>query len=241
MLSARIKISKIGYEETFRQIFPIVKEKVNDMENENLLIQLFKKLDDAALPVLLGILFRLPEKTKNELLVLCLNAYAPKLNEKLNEQLINDEWGKYFEVGSLSITQEMDGLFLQIGQIKADYRALLDTEPVTQKLDGFLGSFARTGAKMAVTIAPAALEKKGLALIWKEENKKKLMVIAKKTLDKYGIFVDLMDIDLAQETVKTVNLIEEDHRDGHLKLTKELEHDVLDALAGYLKEQVQQL
>lgn len=140
MLSIRIKINSIDYENTFQQIFPMVRKKIEGMELKNMLIRLFQKLDNDALPVLLGIMHRLPEETKNELLVLCLNTYAPKLGEKLNEELSNDEWGKNFTVGRLWIEQDGHDLFVQINQVEVEYKSLLDMDAVEEKLSRHLGS-----------------------------------------------------------------------------------------------------
>lgn len=236
MLSIRIKINSIDYENTFQQIFPMARKKIEGMEIKNMLIRLFQKLDNDALPVLLGIMHRLPEETKNELLVLCLNTYAPKLGEKLNEELSNDEWGKNFTVGRLWIEQDGHDLFVQINQVEVEYKSLLDMDVVEEKLSRHLGSL--TGVTkglvgLAVTIAPDALEKKGLELLWKDTNKQKLMSIAKDTLDKYGVVMDLIDIEIKQDTAKGVNHME---KEMNLVLTEKMESEILDALAGYLKD-----
>lgn len=68
MISVNIKVVAIEYERTFQQIFPLIKEKLGAVESKNMLIRLFQKLDDAALPVSLGIMKRLPKGTKDELL-----------------------------------------------------------------------------------------------------------------------------------------------------------------------------
>ena len=110
MLSASIKISDINYEKTFQNIFPMIRENIKTTESDNLVLRFFKKLDDAALPVLLGIMNHLPEDIKNELLVLCLDTYSGKIQEKLNEGLETNSYGKYLNVGRVSIVQE--GKFL---------------------------------------------------------------------------------------------------------------------------------
>jgi len=76
MISVNIKVVDIEYGRTFRQIFPPLKEKLSTMQSKNLLIRLFQKLDDVALPVLLGIMERLPGGAKDELLAMCLNIYS---------------------------------------------------------------------------------------------------------------------------------------------------------------------
>lgn len=221
MISANIKIVHIDYENTFRQVFPIFKEKLCSMESKNMIIQLFQKLDDVSLPVLLGIMSRLSETTKNEFLVLCLNTYSAKIQEKLNEELAKNPYGKYLNVGTVSIVQEREVLYLWIGHVQVDYKEL-----AKEKLPGRLGDVASffVGKK---------LEKMALEILWTEESKQKLIELAKTALDKYGFVMDLADIQVMQDTEESVDAIEVEE---HLKLTEEMEMDILDALAGYLKD-----
>ncbi len=220
MLAANIKIVNIDYEKTFRQVFPIFREKLSCMESKNMIIRLFQKLDDAALPVLLGIMNRLSESTKNELLVLCLNTYSVKLLEKLNEELAKHPYGKFLNVGRVSIVQEREVLYLWIGQVQVDYKGF-----VKEKLAGKLGG-------LAVSLVGDKLEKIAFELLWTEESKQKLIEFAKTALDKYGFVMGLTDIQMTQDTEETVDAIEVEE---HLKLTDGMEKDIVDALAGYLK------
>lgn len=43
MLSISIKIRNIGYEKTYRQMFPVVRDKIGSMESKNMVIQLFSE------------------------------------------------------------------------------------------------------------------------------------------------------------------------------------------------------
>ena len=221
MLSADIKISNIDYEKTFRQVFPVIRDRLGSMESPNMVIRLFQKLDDAALPVFLGVMIRLPEETKNELLVQCLNAYSLKIKEKLNEELVKSTFGKYLTLGYVSAVRENNNLYLWIGQVKIDYKAL-----VKEKLGGGLGG-------VAAFFPIERLEKMGMELLWTDENKQKLMKLAKSTLDKYGFTMELDDIQLVQDKEEPVDTVE---CEVHLELSDEVETDILDALAGYLKD-----
>lgn len=221
MLSANIKISNMNYEKTFQQVFPVVKDKIGSMESKNMVIRLFQKLDDAALPVLLGVMTRLPEDTKNELLVQCLNVYSHKIREKLNEELVKNAFGKHLNIGCVSAVRGNENLYLWIGQVKVNYKAL-----VKEKLGGKFGG-------MVGSLPIEKLEKMGIELLWTDENKQKLMKLAKSTLDKYGFVMELDDIQLVQEKEEPVEAIE---GETHLELSDKMETDILDALAGYLKD-----
>lgn len=223
MLSANIKITNIDYEKTFEQVFPLLREKISSMDSKNLIIRLFQKLDDAALPVMLGIMNRLPEDSKTEMMVLCLNTYSVKIKEKLNEELAKHSIGKYMRVGCVSIVQQDNALYLWIGQIQMDYKGL-----VKEKLSGKLGG-------IAAFLAGEKLEKMALELLWTEESKQKLLEAARNVIEKYGFAIELADVQLMQDKTEIVDAIE---TAVHLHLTEKMETDILDALAGYLKESV---
>lgn len=76
-------------------------------------------------------------------------------------------------------------------------------------------------------------EKMTIEILWTDESKQKLMELAKTALDKYGFVMELADIQMMQDTEEFVAAIEVEE---HLKLTGEMEADILDALAGYLKD-----
>lgn len=220
MLSTSVKISNIDYEETFRQVFPVVRDKIGPMESKNFLIRLFQKLDDAALPVLLGVMIRLPEETKDALLVQCLNAYSFKIKEKLNEELAKNALGKHLTVGCVSAVRENDNLYLWLGQVKVDYKSLVKEK---------FGKFGR----IAAIFSMEKLEKMGMELLWTDESKQKLMAHAKSALDKHGFVVELDDIQLIQDKERPIDAVE---GEVHLELSDKAETDILDALAGYLKD-----
>lgn len=221
MLSTSIKISNIDYEKTFQQVFPVVREKIGSMKSKKMIIRLFQKLDEAALPVLLGVMIRLPERAKNELLVQCLNTYSPMIKEKLNEELIKNSFGKYLTVGRISAVQEDNSLYLWIGQTKVDYKGIVKEK---------FGKFANITAILPME----KLEKTGMELLWTNKSQQMLISLVKSILDKYGFVMELDDVQLMQDEEESVDAIE---CEVHLELSDKLETDILNALADYLKDQ----
>lgn len=221
MIAVNIKIVDINYERTFQQIFPILKEKLGAVESKNLLIRLFQKLDNAALPVLLGIMERLPADTKDELLAMCLNTYSGRICEMLNVELAKHPYGKFLKIGWVSAVQEREALYLRIWQIKVDYKGL-----VKEKVTGKMG-------QVASLLVGEKLEKLALELLWTEESRQKLIELAQDALGKYGFAMGLADIRMMKDTEEYGDFIEEE---AHLKLTDGMETDILDALAGYLRD-----
>lgn len=223
MLSASIKISNIDYEKTFRQIFPVIRDKIGSMESKNIILRLFQKLDDATLPVLLSVMIRLSEETKNELLVWCLNGYSLKIKEMLNEELVKSTFGKYLTVGCVSAVQKNNNIYLWIGQVKADYKSL-----VKEKIGGKFGG-------IAASFPIEKLGKMGMELLGTDKSKQKLMTLAKSTLDKYGFVMELNDLQLMQDTEELIDAVDSE---VHLEMSDKAEEDIVDALAGYLKDKV---
>lgn len=220
MISVNIKVVDIEYERTFQQIFPLLKEKLGAAESKNLLIRLFQKLDDVALPVLLGIMERLPESTKDELLAMCLNTYSGRICEMLNAELAKHPYGKFLKIGWVSIVQEGEALYLWIGRMQVDYKGL-----VKEKVSGKMG-------KVASMLVGEKLEKLALELLWTEESRQKLIELAQDALGKYGFSMGLADIRMMKDTEGYEDSIE---AEVHLSLTDGMEEDILDALAGYLR------
>lgn len=221
MQSINIKVIDIEYERTFQQIFPPLKEKLGTVESKNLLVRLFQKLDDVALPVLLGIMERLPEGTKDELLAMCLNTYSGRICEMLNTELAKHPYGKFLKIGWVFIVQEREALYLRIGQIQVDYKGV-----VKEKVTGNVGS-------VASLFVGEKLEKLALALLWTEESRQKLIGLAQDALGKYGFAMRLSDIQMMKDTEEYGDFIGEE---AHLKLTDGMETDILDALVGYLRD-----
>ena len=73
----------------------------------------------------------------------------------------------------------------------------------------------------------------GFGCLFGEISKKKLMELAKDALDKYGIVMDLTDIQLIKDKEESGDYIE---AEPHLVLSERMENAIMDALAGYLKD-----
>lgn len=224
MLAATITIKQLDYEKTLQGIFPLLKEKLAGKESSHMTIRLFQKLDDAALPIALNVMRRLPNETKTELMVQILNTYSSQILNKLNEKLGKHAIGQYIHVGTFSIFEKDGVLYLWFGQIKADYGNIIRNF-VPNRL-GVLGGFA--GA-----LAGERLEERALKIIWNDETKQKSLKLARDVLDQYGIVMELDDIQLTKDTSEVSNAFE---AENHLQLTEEMEMQILDALAGYLKD-----
>lgn len=237
MLTATIKIRSINYERTFQQIFPALSEKILSWSSKNIIIRLFQQLGDYAMPVLIGVMHRIPTDTKNELLLCALNAYAPELRDKLNQEFMKDKWGQFFEIGTIFIDQQTE-IRLNVGQIKVDYQALLSCDQVSGMMNKRLGKWAdplKAAARMAINLAPNAIEKKGLDLLSREENNARLMNLIRSALSTHGIELELSEIRLIQDEDVPEDVIESSQP---FALTEKMENDIICALADYLRDNI---
>ena len=223
MIAIRIKAGRIDYEKTFERLFPVIQEKLDNTESQNMLIRLFQKLDDAALPLLLRIMSSLSESTRNELLVQCLNAYSARLKDMLNRELEKHPYGKYLKVGRVSGVWEKESVCLWFGQVQADYKSL-----VKEKLGGMLGG-------LASFLVNDKIEKTALELLWTEESRRKLTKLAQNTLDQYGFVMELSDIQMTLDAEEAAEVIAPE---GYLKRSDKLEEDILNALAEFLRRYI---
>lgn len=135
MFDIRITVGTIDYEKTIATVFPTVLNKCRKLQNQNLLLNLFLELGEDAMLILLGIMKRLSEDAKQELLCQCMNAYQTVLTDKLNEYLQEDIWGKNFVIRSLYIEKTGEGLELIGEGVSVDFKSLLDNGKVQSKIE----------------------------------------------------------------------------------------------------------
>ncbi|MDO4334196.1 MAG: hypothetical protein Q4C58_16140 [Eubacteriales bacterium] len=247
MFSIRVEVGKIGYEKTMTTLFPAALRKCRKLQSPNLLIRLFLELGEDAMPVLLGIMDKLPENAKQELLCQCMNSYRTVLTEKLNEYLRADDWGKNFVIQSIYMERTDDGVALVGDGVSVDYGTLLKNEDVRAKINNTAASFnglgkvgkifapyAGNALKKMVEVAPEETEKLGLLLLQKEEIKQKLMGLARTALQKRELELELKELSIVP--VEKADLIQDAGAAAKsLKISAELENELIKAIAEYLK------
>lgn len=257
MVNARIIIRDIDYEKSFANLFPIGLEKCRRMENPNLAIRFLLKMGDASMEAALGILNRMGEESKGELLCGLVNLYCREIQSALNALLQKDELGRNICIGDIYMAQDAAGrLSLVGGNIKIDYGSLLKNDTVKQKIGDFAGNAIRktrfgasdtllkvvketagSVAEFAVGAAPDLAEKKALSVISGEENKGRLLHMAEQVLKEKGLCVSLEDFAFVQEAFpgRQGEVIVKDAKEGKFECSPALEEELLDAVAGYLK------
>ena len=122
MLAVMLRIIRIDYEETLKAIFPLVVEQIGQSGSSHWAVQLIRSLGENARTMALGLLGRLPEDRKDDLLVYCVNACEPVLTRKANE-VLNRKYGSCFKIGALWMEQD-EALYLQIRHVQVAYSSL---------------------------------------------------------------------------------------------------------------------
>lgn len=267
MIHAEIAIGEIQYEKSFRNLFPGVIETCKKMNTPNLAVRFLLKMEDASMTAVDGILNRMDEKCKGQLLCSFANLYCQEIQEALNTHLQKDELGRNIGIGEIYMGQDAGGQIFLIGRnIKADYSAIMKNNTVKQKIGeyanqavkksifggiGLLQRAASEGAgivaEIAAEAAPDVTEKTMIAIMNNEGNKNRLLQMAEQVLEERGIYVKLKDFVFVQEEnfdlqEDAAGKIVEERGSSERKivLSPDLEEGLLDAVTGYLKSLVKE-
>ncbi|RGZ01773.1 hypothetical protein DXA13_00110 [Clostridium sp. AM58-1XD] len=265
MIHGEIKISEIDYEQSFSSLFPAVLNKCAKMETTNLLVRFQKKMGEDSITAVLGILELLPQRRKSELLCRLVMFYGQELAVLTNRFLEKDELGRNFKIGDISMIQdEEERLLLCLQDVKVDYNGLMQSELVHQKIGDAAGRLAEKlggsifrhiaegsvnlAANAFVNMAPDGVEKSIISIMEREEVKEKLLRWAEEKVQKKGICLWLEDLSLIQgdtdyagnadvaDRERSENEMKQEiFQKGKLEIPWELEEELLDAAAEYLK------
>ena len=168
------------------------------------------------------------DDTKDELMTVCLNTYSATVCEKLNEKLSENAMGQHIHIGNVSIYKCEGVFYLQLENIKCNYSAL-----VRKNVDGVGGA----GLALFAGLTGQLLEKTAIKLLWTAENKAKVLTMVRNTVGQYGFSMDLTDIELTKEV--TPNGDNTPVQDYKLRLSDELQNEILNALVKYLQSTVE--
>lgn len=257
MVHAQITISEIDYEKSFANLFPMAIKKCNEIEQPNLAVRFLNKMGSASMAASFGILNRMEERHKGELLCGLVNQYCKEIQSLFNAFLKKDALGQNIRIGELYMVQDANGhLSFMVWNIKVDYANLVKNDTVKQKIGDFANQAVKKSvfgkiefiqkiaadgagiaAEAAVTAAPNAVEKKVLSIMNKEENKEKLLKMAGQVLEEKGLCLKPEEFVFTQEEFFSAqdDQIVENARDRKFELSPELEEGLLEAVAGYLK------
>lgn len=245
MFDIRITVENINFEKTISSLMPAVLQKCREISRPNLVIRMLLELEDDALTVLLGIMQRLPEDAKVDLLCQLMNGNEKVLTEKFNEYLQKDMWGRNFRFERIYIEKRNSGIELVGRSVEIDYVELLANEElcetISDKAAGFVG-FGRFGKilarqagnvlKTVVGAAPEEAEKFGLKLLQREDMKKRFLKLAQNVLDQRGLEMELKSLFLEQPEKEEIIL---ENNLETIEFSNQLEEELVKALAGYVR------
>ena len=222
MLAVMLKIGQIEYDGTLKAILPWVVEQVNRQGAGHWVARLLRDLGDDADRVALGVLGRLGQEAREELLVHCANACGPLLTRKANEALAR-KYGPCVSVGALWMERD-EGLYLQLRQVRVAGDSL-PGQLLSQRVNPLLRMLAA-----AVGNDADSLESALLGFFGQRENRRRLLKELQGVLDQHGLGLRLEDLDLAREPDESPFPFRQD-----TALKDDLKIALVDAVAGYLK------
>ena len=251
MVTVKIDIGKIDYEKNFKELFPVVMKKLEIVENKNLALRFLMKMGEASMTAVLGILGRLDERAKGEILCGIIRLYGQEIVSRLNETLEKDEIGRNINITQILLLQDGEKMELYAYGAKINYRGLLDNQDIQKKVkdaaenmaQGLGGLFQEAIgnnvgklAKAAARIAPGEVERVGLNLLQKENVKRKLLALSEKALHDKGVWLDLIDFNIEQIDTKQefIDTLQENTESKQL-FSEELEEKILNAVVDYIK------
>lgn len=253
MITVKIDIGTIDYEKNFKELFPVAMKKLEMVENKNLALRFLMKMGEASMTAVLGILGRLDERAKGEILCGIIRLYGQEIVSRLNETLEKDEIGRNIHITQILLLQNGEEMELYAYGAKINYRGLLDNQDIQKKVKdaaenmvqglGVGGLFQETIgnnvgilAKAAARIAPGEVERIGLNVLQKQNVKRQILALCEKAMRDKGVWLDLIDFSLEQTDPKQEIMapIQEDAESVHL-FSEELEEKILNAVVDYIK------
>lgn len=256
MINARMDISHIDYEKSLANLFPAGMKKCSEIENPGMAVRFLKKMGESSMTAALGIMNLMTQKGKGELLCALVNLYRLEIQTALAAYLKENELGKNVRLGDIFLFQDLEGhLALSVYDIKINYSGLADNAQVQNKIKDIAGNMvgnagsmiskigwlkeaaadgAGLAAKAAAKLAPDEVEKLGISVLEKPQNKKKLLAWMDKILAEKGLCLTLEDCIFSQEQSpkeQHTNVLEIEK----VGFSEELEEELMNAVVRYLK------
>ena len=221
MITARLTLQSIDYEESFRNLFPFAMDKIQAADSNHMLVRLLKMLNDTALDSALTFIGHLPQMYRDELLCTLFNYYEPAIRENINTYLQNGPTTDGLQLGKIRIFQYQQTICIHFENIAVNPLKLQQSLGV--KIGGILPG---------IPIPNILAEKAFLKLMQTRKGHEKAVQYASELLNRMGILATLDDIEFvhssAQENPDRIDITE-------LTLSLDLEDALLHALADCLK------
>lgn len=252
MVYVKIVVSEIDFEKSFANLYPMALKKCSAIKNPNMAVRFLKKMGDASITAALGVMNQMEARSKGKLLCAFVNLYRGEIQSALKKYLEKNEVGKNITVGDIFLTQEPTGSLALMGyDIRINYSGLAANAHVQDKIKDVAGTVvggvskigwlkeaaadsAGFAAKAAAQIAPGKVEKLGISLLEKPENKKKLITWVMQALTEKGVCLTLEDCFFVQEADSGTWIVDQQERDQKA-FGEDLEEALMDAVVGYLK------
>lgn len=252
MINVSIIVSEIDYEKSFANLFPVAIKKCNEIEKPNMAVRFLQKMGDTSMVAALGVMNQMTERGKGALLCGLVNLYKEEIQAALQAYLEQNEFGENVKFGDIFLKQDAASCLALYGyDIQVNYSGLVGNAMVQDKIRNITGNVisgiskigwlkeaaagsAGFAAKAAAGLAPDKIEKIGISILEKSENKKKLMTWTAQILSEKGICLALADCIFTQESIFEEQSIVVQEKNKKF-FPEELEEELMDAVVKYLK------
>lgn len=251
MLTTKFIIGEIDYEKTLTELFPLAYEKLKEADSKNPVLRFFVKMGGEAVPAAIGILQKLDNRTKGEILCSIARLYGQDITLKVNEKFKGDNIGKNISISDIKLTQAGENMELYADEVRVDYQGLLSASSIQKTIGEAAGNkvqllggwfrrkaedYAGPLAKTAAAVMPDETERVALNLLQVVNNKEKLIALLEKALQENGIWMKIQDIQFSKGGMgEVVSGPVVDISEGGKLFTDELEEEILDAVTEYVK------
>ena len=254
MLNGIILIEKIDYEKTFRSLYPVIKTKLEGIEEKNFAVRFLLKMGEMSITAIIGILALLEDSVKTEILCDVVNEYANVIADKINQKFSTDLLASAIHISAINLINEEAELRIQMQGVVIDYYSLSKNILVqdkimesAEKIDLGLGRsvnkvFHKSAGKVAEMTAkffPKELEKRGLDILLSNENRNRIIKIVENLLEENGIFLKIKEFQLKQSKEVRSEIYRMSSDNGRLFSTS-IEDNIMDAVVQYIKSLLEQ-
>lgn len=227
MFSAKLILSSFDFRRTFQQIWPLVKNKLTEMNQDDFYVFLLKSLDEnKALELLPEVIDRLSIRSRNELFCSLVGLNKEKIMAIICSALGQAAYGKHIAFSDIQLTAEKnDHLSFSIDGIDICYDKFLKEEKVVELLGGKAFLF-QIGSALSLHHQDDIL----ISSIKNDKRKHAVMAKIQQILKNAGVFLEVSDMMLVK------NQYSEPDRKSTDKGTQALPIELTDALVDVLAE-----
>ena len=196
MFSAKLILSSFDFRRTFQQNWPLVKNKLTEMNQDDFYVILIKSLyENDALELFPEVIDRLSVRTRNELFSSLVGLNKEKIMAFLRSALDQTGYGKHIAFSDIRlVAEENDDLSFSIDGINICYDKFLKEEKVAELLGGKAVLF-QIGSALSFHRQDDIL----ISIIKNDKRKNAVLEKIQQVLESAGVFLKVSDMILVKD------------------------------------------